>query len=44
MVNEHLDVESHWLRDASFVSDGNTTEIEGEQKEAIDTEEAGEGR
>lgn len=33
MVNEHLDVESHWWRRLLFVSDGNTTEIEGKESD-----------
>lgn len=33
MVNEHLDVESHWLRHLLFVSDGNTTDIEGKESD-----------
>lgn len=33
MVNEHLDVESHRLRRLLFVSDGNTTEIEGKESD-----------
>lgn len=41
MVNEHLDVESHWLRDASFSFRWQHNRDRGGKKEAIDTEELG---